>query len=113
MDLSVLINLGVNLVGTLAGVLLAFRLDRGSESNRSKTEYAQQLNACRYELGLVRSSCNAIRGQLDSGAIVLDIDTPALRTLLASPGLQEHASHGFIMVLNTLSAVGITPIARI
>jgi len=110
----VLLKMWVNLIATLVGVLLAFQLDRWWERRMSKKTYAEQLNSCKYDLGLLISTCTTISGQVSSGvAPVLEIDAPALRALLVSPLLQKYGPHGLIMALTTLSSVGITPVSNI
>jgi hypothetical protein len=105
MDFSIWINLGVTLVGTLVGVLLAFRLDRAWERHRSRQLYCQQLNSCRYDLSSLRAICSKIQGQVAVGSTnILEVEAPALRSLLASPNLQEHCPHGLVVVLTAVSA---------
>jgi len=105
MDFSIWINLGVTLVGTLVGVLLAFRLDRAWERRQSRQLYCQQLTACRYDLASLRAICSKIQVQIAVGSTnILEVEAPALRALLASPNLQEHCPHGLVVVLTAVSA---------
>ncbi len=104
MDYSVWINLGVALVGTLVGVLVAFRLDRILERRQSSQLYCQQLNACRYDLGNLHAVCGRIKDQVAVGSTnILEVEAPALRAILASPNLQEHCPHGLVTVLTAVS----------
>ncbi len=106
MDFSIWINLGVTLVGTLVGVLLAFRLDRAWEHHRSRQLYCQQLTACRYDLASLHAICSKIQGQVRVGSTnILEVEAPALRALLVSPNLQEHCPHGLVVVLTAPSAL--------
>jgi len=106
MDWSVWINLGVALVGTFVGVLVAFRLDRMWERRQSRQLYCQQLNACRYDLGNLRAICSRIQDQVAVGSTnILEVEAPALRAVLASPNLQEHGPHGLVVVFTALSAL--------
>jgi uncharacterized membrane protein YccC len=106
MDSSVWLNLGVSLIGTMVGVLLAFRLNRAWESRQSGRLYCQQLNACRYDLASLRSILSKIQDQVAVGSTnILEVEAPALRALLASPNLQEHCPHGFAVVLTAVSAL--------
>lgn len=104
MDYSVWINLGVALVGTLIGVLLAFRLNRAWERHQSRKLYCQQLNVCRYDLGNLHAVCRRIKDQVAVGGTnILEVEAPALRAILASPNLQEHCPHGLVTVLTAVS----------
>lgn len=104
MDGSVWHNLAITLLGTLAGVLIAFRLDRAWERRQSKQIYGCQLDACRYDLANLRSLCGKIRDQVAVGSTnILEIKAPGLKALLASPNLHEHGTHGFIVALTSLS----------
>lgn len=104
MVLTRLLDFGITLLGTLIGVFLAFWLDRKWERRQSKELYARSVNACGYELSGLHPICETIRDQIGpSAAIVLDVDVPALRALLASPALHEHCGHGLTVVLTSLS----------
>lgn len=106
MDNSVWFNLGVTLIGTMVGVLLAFRLDRAWERRQSRQLYCQQLNACRYDLASLHSLCRRIENQVAVGSTnILEVEAPALRAVLASPNLQEHCPHGLVVVLTAVSAL--------
>lgn len=106
MDSSVWLNLGVTLVGTLVGVLVAFRLDRMSQRHQSKRLYCQQLNACRYDLASLHSLCRRIENQVALGSTnILEVEAPVLRAVLASPNLQEHCPHGLVVVLTSVYAL--------
>lgn len=106
MDSSVWLNLGVTLVGTLVGVLVAFRLDRMWQRHQSKQLYCQQLNACRYDLASLHSLCGRIQNQVAVGSTnILEVEAPALRAILASPNLQEHCPHGLVVVFTAVSAL--------
>ena len=106
MDCSVWLNLAVTLVGTLVGVLVAFRLDRMWEHRQSRLLYCQQLNACRYDLANLHALCHKIQDQVVVGSTnILELEAPALRAVLASPNLQEHCPHGLVVVLTAVSAL--------
>lgn len=106
MDCSVWLNLAVTLVGTLVGVLLAFRLDRMWERRQSRQRYCQQLNACRYDLASLHAVCLRIQNQVAVGSTnILEVEAPALRAVLASPNLQEHCPHGLVVVFTAVSAL--------
>jgi hypothetical protein len=106
MDFSVWENLAVTLIGTLVGVLVAFRLDRMWERRQSKQLYCQQLNACRYDLGSLSAICSKIRDQVAVGSTnILELEAPALRAVLNSPNLQEHCPHGLEVVFTAVSAL--------
>jgi len=106
MDCSVWVNLGVTLVGTLLGVLVAFRLDRIWERHQSKQLYCQQLNACRYDLANLHAICSKVKDQVAEGSTnILEVEAPALRAILASPNLQEHCPHGLVVVLTAVSTL--------
>lgn len=106
MDYSVWLNLGVTLIGTMVGVLLAFRLDRAWERRQSRQLYCQQLNACRYDLGNLGAICSRIQDQVAVGSTnILEVEAPALRAILASPNLQEHCPHGLVVVLTAVSTL--------
>jgi uncharacterized membrane protein YccC len=54
-------DLIITLLGTLAGVLVAFWLDRLWERRQSKQRYRQHLDACRYDLGQCSGDLQADR----------------------------------------------------
>jgi len=106
MDYSVWINLGVTLVGTLAGVLLAFKFDRIWERRQSRELYCQQLNACRYDLGNLSAICSSIHDKVAVGSTnIFEVEAPALRAILVSPNLQEHCPHGLVVVLTAVATL--------
>jgi len=106
MDYSVWLNLAITLIGTMIGVLLAFRLDRAWERRQSRQLYCQQLNACRYDLASLHAVCLRLQNQVAVGSTnILEVETPALRALLVSPNLQEHCPHGLVVVLTAVSAL--------
>ena len=106
MDFSVWVNLGVTLVGTFVGVLVAFRLDRMWERHQSSRVYCQQLNACRYDLASLHDVCRRIQDQVAVGSTnILEVEAPALRAILAGPNLQEHCPHGLVVVLTAVSTL--------
>lgn len=99
-------NLIANLLGALFGILLAFRLENRRQWRQAKEVYARQLNACRYDLGQQHAVCNTIQKTAVAGSIsIVEVDAPALRTLLASPALHEHAGHGFTVALTLLAGL--------
>lgn len=99
-------NLIANLLGALFGILLAFRLENRRQWRQAKEVYARQLNACRYDLGQLHAVCNTIQKTAVAGSIsIVEVDAPALRTLLASPALHEHAGHGFTVALTSLAGM--------
>ena len=104
MDGSVWLDLGITLLGTLAGVLIAFRLDRAWEGRQSKQLYGCQLDACRHDLANLHAVCRKIHDQAAVGSTnILEVEAPALQALLASPNLHEHGPHGFVVALTSLS----------
>ncbi len=106
MDCSVWLNLGVTLIGTLAGVFFAFRLDRMWERYQSRQLYCQQLNTCRYDISNLHAICSRPQDQVAVGNTnILEVEAPALRAILASPNLQEHGPHGLVVVFTALSAL--------
>ena len=94
----------VTLLGTLIGVLAAFRLDRTWERRQSKQQYGQYLDACRYDLGNLHAICVRIKEQVSVGSTnMMQIEAPALEVLLTTPILHEHGAHGLIVALRSLS----------
>jgi hypothetical protein len=97
-------ELFVTLIGTLFGVLAAFRLERAWERYKSKREYGQYLDACRYDLGNLHAICVGIREQVAVGNTnMMEIKAPVLEALLTNPILHDHGPHGLIMALRSAS----------
>jgi hypothetical protein len=97
-------DLLVTLIGTLIGVLAAFRLDRAWEHRQSKQRYGQYLDACRYDLANLHGICMAIKQQVStSSTIMLKIQAPVVDALLRDPILHEYGSHAFVVALRSTS----------
>jgi hypothetical protein len=69
-----------------------------------EAEVCPLLDATRYDLALLRSSCVRIKEQVSAGiTIMIGIQAPVLDALLGDPILHEYGSHGFIMALRYVS----------
>ena len=89
----------------MAGVLLAFWVERLRARRDARILYGRILQTARSELSYLRPMCDHMRDRLKEGgsAGISDFGIPANRALLISPVVHEHAPYSLIMAITALS----------
>jgi hypothetical protein len=99
------LNFLANLGGAMAGVLLAFGIERCWARRDAQTLYGRVLQTSRSELAYLRpmfgSSTDAL-GARKSGSIFYSLSAPATRALLTNPLVHERAPYSLIMAVTIL-----------
>ena len=97
-------DLGVTLIGTFTGVLLAFTLSGWWQGRQARKKYADTLHSIRHDLAHLRTASRSISNQLPKGGkVALQLEAPVLDASLTSSAFQDRASHGLITCLRVLS----------
>lgn len=94
----------ISLTATLLGVLIAFALNGWIERRRSREEYAQELDACFYELSSLLTICDRLAKQVGNGDYVIDeLNRPsAIAALVQNPRLREYGSYPLTLALTSI-----------
>jgi hypothetical protein len=101
------VNFLANLGGAMAGVLLAFWIERVRARRDARKRYGQTLRTSRSELAYLKPMCESSRDALRAGKSAGTYEwhgVPATRALLISPIVHDQAPYSMIMALMTLSA---------
>jgi hypothetical protein len=99
------VNFLANLGGAMAGVLLAFWIERFRVRRDARMMYGRILRTSRSELSYLRPMCEQRRDRLREGQRAGTnefLDVPATRALLISPLVHDQAPYSLIMTLTTL-----------
>jgi len=99
------VNFVANLGGAMAGVLLAFWIERIRARSDAQLLYGRVLRTSRSELAYLKPICehgrNALRTGQKAGALDF-LGVPATRALLVSPLVHDQAPYSLIMALTIL-----------
>ena len=99
------VNFFANLGGAMAGVLLAFWIERVRARRDARMLYGRILLTSRSELAYLKPICESTREALRAGQSAGSLDSlgvPATRALLVSPLVHDQAPHSLIMALTIL-----------
>jgi hypothetical protein len=99
------INFLANLGGAMAGVLLAFWIERFRTRRDAQILYGRVLRTSRSELAYLKPMFDYGRDALRTGKTSGNLDlfrAPASRALLISPLVHDHAPYSLIMALTIL-----------
>lgn len=99
------VNFFANLGGAMAGVLLAFWIERVRARRDARMLYGRTLRTSRSELAYLKPMCEQARDALQSGQSAGTLDyfgVPATRALLVNPLVHDQAPHSLIMALTIL-----------
>jgi hypothetical protein len=100
------VNFFANLGGAMAGVLLAFWIERVRARRDARMLYGRILRTSRSELAYLKPMCEHARDALRAGQSAGTLDSlgvPATRALLVSPLVHDQAPYSLIMALTILS----------
>jgi hypothetical protein len=99
------VNFLANLGGAMAGVLLAFWIERVRARRDARMLYGRILRTSRSELAYLKPMCEHSRDALrvgQSAGTLESLGVPATRALLVSPLVHDQAPHSLIMALTIL-----------
>jgi hypothetical protein len=99
------VNFFANLGGAMAGVLLAFWIERVRARRDARMLYGRILRTSRSELAYLKPMCEHARDALRAGQSAGTLDSlgvPATRALLVSPLVHDQAPYSLIMALTIL-----------
>lgn len=99
------VNFFANLGGAMAGVLLAFSIERVRARRGSRMLYGRILRTSRSELAYLKPMCEHSRDALRAGQRTGTTDyfgVPATRALLISPLVHDQGPYSLIMALTIL-----------
>lgn len=99
------VNFFANLGGAMAGVLLAFWIERVRARRDARMLYGRILRTSRSELGYLKPMCEHSRDALRAGKSAGTLDSlgvPATRALLDNPLVHDQAPYSLIMALTIL-----------
>jgi hypothetical protein len=98
------INFFANLGGALAGVLLAFWIERRIARRNAARLYGHVLLSIRSEISFLRPMCLVLRDKLRAGdtAMRLSFVLPATRAAVLNPLVHERAPYSLLVVLTGL-----------
>ena len=99
------VNFFANLGGAMAGVLLAFWIERIRARRDARMLYGRILRTSRSELAYLKPMCEHVRNALrtaQSAGTLDSLGVPATRALLVSPLVHDQAPYSLIMALTIL-----------
>jgi hypothetical protein len=99
------VNFFANLGGAMAGVLLAFWVERVRARRDARMLYGRILRTSRSELAYLKPMCETGRDALRAGnrdGRIYSIEAPATKALLMSPLVHDQAPYSLIMALTVL-----------
>jgi hypothetical protein len=98
------VNFFANLGGALAGVLLAFWIERRIARRSAARLYGHVLLSVRSELSFLRPMCLILRDKLRTGdtAMRLSVILPATRAAVVNPLVHERAPYSLLVILTGL-----------
>lgn len=99
------VNFFANLGGAMAGVLLAFWIERVRARRDARMLYGRILRTSRSELAYLKPMCEHSRDSLRAGqstGTIVSLGVPATRALLISPLVHDQAPYSLIQALTIL-----------
>jgi hypothetical protein len=96
----------LTLVGSAAGVLLGFVLNRWHERRLARRRYVALLTACQSDLANAYAVAMRIEDQVsDKGTLVLELDAPGVFALLADATFYNEGTYGFMVVARGVASL--------